>query len=227
MAGRPDPNLDLVKLVKQLQRDVENLKAASGFFGTGVHPNGVGGLDSDTYVAGTEGFRLQGDGNVELNGDLTVNGQMNVDGDLDITGGLTMPAGIISNSWLANLVGWRSIAADGATGWGTSTSMATKAATSVTVPSGYDTALVIAWGLVTYQDSAPNRFDCRCVIEGNNGPTLPNLANLAGQTTVLHSRNLAVTAGQVLDLSVQVLSAAPASNSVNTAICGGFALFSR
>ncbi|QIM20535.1 hypothetical protein G7075_04280 [Phycicoccus sp. HDW14] len=234
MAGRPDPSIDIFKVIKELQRDVANLKAASSFFGTGVRPNGVGGLDSDTYAPGVEGFRLQGNGNVELNGDLDVNGSsrvdgpMTVNGDLDVTGSFTLPDNSIDNSWLANLTGWRAISTDSATGWATSTSMATKASTTVTVPTGYDTALVIAWGLVTFQDSAPNRFDCRCVIEGTAGPTLINLADLVNQTTVLQSRSLAVTSGQVLDLSVQVLSAASTGGAAaNTAICGGFALFAR
>lgn len=228
MGRVPNPRRTLSGELKKTREQARRQSDASPFFGSGVHPNGEGGLDSDTYVAGTEGFSLKGNGDVELNGDLDVNGQMTVDGNLDVTGTFSLPANSISNSWLANLTGWRAVTADSATGWSTSTSMVDKAATSVTVPSGYDTALVVAWGLVTFQDSAPNRFDCRCVIEGNNGPTLINLANTVGQTTVLHSRSLSVTSGQVLNLSVQVLSAvATGGAAANTAICGGVALFSR
>ena len=216
MGRVPNPRRTLSGELKKTREQTKRSSNASPFFGTGIHPNGVGGIDSDTYEAGVEGFSLKGNGDVELNGDLNV------------TGTFSLPANSIDNSWLASLTGWRAVTADSATGWSTSTSMVSKAATSVTVPAGYDTALVVAWGLVTFQDAAPNRFDCRCVIEGNTGPTLINLADTVGQTTVLPSPSLAVTSGQVLNLSVQVLSAvATGGVAANTAICGGVALFSR
>lgn len=234
MGRVPNPRRTMTGELRKAREQTRAVSNSSPFFGTGVHPNGVGGLDSDTYVAGTEGFSLKGTGDVELNGNLDVNGSsrvdgpMTVNGNLDVTGAFTLPVNSILNAWLASQVGWGAVAADSSTGWSTSTSMSNKAATSITVPAGYDTALVVAWGMVTFQDSAPNRFDCRCVIEGNSGPTLINLANLVGQSTVLHSRAIAVSPGQVLNLSVQVLSAvATGGAAANTAVCGGVALFSR
>ena len=44
------------------------------FFGTGFHPNGEGGMDSDNYLAGEAGFSLRGsDGYLEIN-DVLIRG---------------------------------------------------------------------------------------------------------------------------------------------------------
>lgn len=220
MAQQPEPYPKLSKQLADLREEVRQLRNRSPYTGTGLVPTAEG----ETTVTGD----LVISGNESVTGSLDVSGDMAITGNLDVTGTFTLPANSINNSWLASLTGWRAITAASSAGWATTTSMVNKAATSVTVPSGYDTALVIAWGLVTFQDTAPNRFDCRCVIEGNAGPTLINLANTVGQTTILHSRSISVTSGQVLDLSVQVLSAvATGGQPANTAICGGFALFSR
>lgn len=204
MSAKPDPFRTLTREIRTMKEQLRRLSNASPFSGSGM--------------------RVTAPDQMQVDGSLLVNG------NLDVTGDFTLPAASIDDSWLANLTGWSAVTPDSGTAWSTSTSMVDKAATTVTVPSGkgYDTALVVAWGLVTFQDAAPNRFDCRCVIEGNNGPTLPNLANTVGQTTVLHSRSLAVTDGQVLNLSVQVLSAvATGGAAANTAVVGGVVLFRR
>lgn len=219
MPAQPEPYLLLSKRLRDLEEEVRRLRNRSPFANSGM------AVTAEGEVTASGSVLVPGDLNVS--GNLGVSGNMALTGNLDVTGTFTLPAASIDDSWLANLTGWGAATAATATGWSTSTSMADKASTSLTVPAGYDSAIVVAWGLVTYQDSAPNRFDCRCVIEGNAGPTLANLANTVAQTTVLHSRSLAVTSGQVLNLSVQVLSAVAASSSTNTAVCGGFALFSR
>ena len=48
-------------LSNEIRKDREAARAsrnASPFFGTGMHPNGLGGLDSDNFVTDTSGYRL-------------------------------------------------------------------------------------------------------------------------------------------------------------------------
>jgi hypothetical protein len=212
---------DIVSMLRDMRRRLDALERRSPLANSGLSVVDEGALD----VHGN----LDVSGHLGVSGGMDVTGDLQVTGNMDVTGSFTLPDESISDSWLANLTGWASAPQDTATGWSTSTSFASKASTSVTVPGGkgYTTALVLAFGAVTYADSAPNRFDCRAVIEGSNGASLPNLANTVGQSTVLHTRTLAVTSGQVINLSVQVLSAVGASNSANVAVCGGFALFAR
>ena len=212
---------DVVQMLRDMRRRIDALERRSPLANSGLSIVDTNALEVSGSLAVT--------GDADISGDLEVSGDMQVTGNMDVSGTFTLPDASISDSWLANLTGWTSAPQDTATGWATTTSFANKASTSITVPSGkgYTSALVLCFGAVTYQDSAPNRFDCRAVIEGNNGPSLPNLANTVGQSTVLHTRSLSVTSGQVLNLSVQVLSAVGASNAANVAVCGGFALFAR
>jgi hypothetical protein len=172
-------------------------------------------------------FTLSGT-SVTAEGAQSVDGSMTVTGDLAVQGAFSLPDASVQDAWLATLVGWGSVPAVTTTAWATSASFAVKATTSLTVPAGFTTALVIGWGLVVFQDSAPNRFDSRVTIEGNVGPALINLANLVASSTVLHSAVLTVTGGQVLNLSVDVLTAAAtAGMPANQAVIGGVALYRR
>jgi hypothetical protein len=63
-------------LTGEIRKDRANARALlnrSPFFGTGMHPNGEGGIDSDNFVAGTSGYSFGSDGNAEFN-DLTLRG---------------------------------------------------------------------------------------------------------------------------------------------------------
>ena len=113
-------------------------------------------------------------------------------------------------------------------GFNVSTSQATKASTTITVPSGYTQALVMAVGSLTMADVAANRFDTRCGIAGNYGAALPNLANTVGSTSAAHTRTLTgLSTGGTITLEVQALAAVSATNAANTAIVTGFAIFFR
>jgi hypothetical protein len=50
-------------------------RSSSPFYGTGMHPNGEGGIDSDNYVAGVSGYSFGADGNAEFN-DVTLRGAL-------------------------------------------------------------------------------------------------------------------------------------------------------
>jgi hypothetical protein len=117
-----------------LQREVKKAKEGSAFMGTGMHPNGAGGLDSDNFDP-THGFSFKDTGDAEFNGNVDIGGTLNVTGNTVIGGTLSLPAGIIDNDALANPVVPASIweQASGFTvgvAWGT---VITKA---VTVPAG-------------------------------------------------------------------------------------------
>jgi hypothetical protein len=54
--------------LKKIEDQLRRMQNSSAFFGTGVHPNGEQGLDSDNYVQGVSGFTLNGGtGNAEFN----------------------------------------------------------------------------------------------------------------------------------------------------------------
>jgi len=74
MGAQPEPWRTLSAEIRKLREQVRRLGNASAFTGTGVHPNGDQGLDSDNFVPGTSGFSLHGGtGNAEFN-DLTLRG---------------------------------------------------------------------------------------------------------------------------------------------------------
>lgn len=60
MAKMPDPWNGLKDEIRRLWKAIEELRRRSPFTGTGVHPNGQQGLDSDNYSPGASGFSLNG-----------------------------------------------------------------------------------------------------------------------------------------------------------------------
>lgn len=58
---------------KAQQETDRQLRSRSAFTGTGMHPNGSGGIDSDNYAAGVSGYHFGADGNAEFN-DVTLRG---------------------------------------------------------------------------------------------------------------------------------------------------------
>lgn len=74
MSARPDPWYDLRSRLKAIEEQLRRQRNTSPFSGTGIHPNGHQGLDSDNFVHGVSGYSFQGDtGNAEFN-DLTLRG---------------------------------------------------------------------------------------------------------------------------------------------------------
>lgn len=192
--------------------------------GLSVPEEGVTQVDGTLDVVGD----LNVSGNLGVSGPATFAGDTEIGGNAAITGTLSLPAGIIDNDALAHQTDAGIAPADTQTGWATTTSMATKASTSVTVPAGFTEALVVALGTVVFQDTAPNRFDSRCRIEGTNGDTIVSLASNVGNASPNHMTLLSVTGGQVINVDVQVLSAvATGGQPANQAAIKAFAVFLR
>ena len=73
MAQMPNPFPSLLARIKRIEDRQNQQLASSPFFGTGMHPNGNGGIDSDNFAAGTSGYSFKADGDAEFN-DLTLRG---------------------------------------------------------------------------------------------------------------------------------------------------------
>lgn len=74
MGRKPEPWPDILRDLEKMRETIDRLVHRSPFFGTGMHTNGQGGMDSDTYVHGVSGFSLKGStGNIEVN-DITLRG---------------------------------------------------------------------------------------------------------------------------------------------------------
>jgi hypothetical protein len=207
--------------LRDLQRQIDALRGAaslrngaiSGGQGLAVDPGGVvqsSDFDGDaaTNDAGTTGWQLA-HGNAAF-------------------GSITLRDGIIGDDALQNPVTGGVAPSDFQGAFATTTTLTDKASTSITIPAGFTSALVLATATVVYQDTAPNRFDCRCTINGNAGPTIINLANLTACSSAFHERSLTgLTPGGSITLTVQVRSAVAASNSANQAYISGLAVFTR
>ena len=73
MGKQPDPFPSLIQRIRKIEEWMRRKDSSSPFFGTGMHPNGSGGIDSDNFVAGVSGYSLKNTGNVEFN-DVTLRG---------------------------------------------------------------------------------------------------------------------------------------------------------
>jgi hypothetical protein len=212
--------------------DVSGLLAVTGpaTIGGTLATTGATTIGGTLGVTGpaTIGGTLNVTGTTTLGATTGVTGALNVSGPMAVTGTLSLPAGIINNAALANQVLGAVAAAVTNTGWATTTAMASKAGTSITVPAGFTSALVTALGMVVFVDTAPNRFDCRIVIEGTAGPTIITLASNAGSASPNQTKVVPVVGGQVLNIDVQVLSvAATAGNAANQASITASVVFLR
>lgn len=121
MARQPDPWKSLRDEFRKLQDQIRRMQAASPFFGTGVHPNGNQGLDSDNYVPATSGFSLDGGTGVAEFKDIIL---------------YDLP-----NSMLANPV-MAAAAYDYTTNFALSTTLTNIRTKSIPVPAGFTTAAV-------------------------------------------------------------------------------------
>lgn len=67
MSALPQPWRDIRDVIKEIREDVRRLKNRPTFFGTGMHANGQGGIDSDNYQPGVSGYSFGADGEAEFN----------------------------------------------------------------------------------------------------------------------------------------------------------------
>ena len=232
MSKLPSTGPSLQRWLRQQERKAQRQQQSSAFArsGTSVSAEGV----------------VTVDGELDINGPLAVHGNAAFDGYTTI-GGVDVVANLVAQqaSLTATVSDLAAAVADIATlvseqvtaavapavtqtAWATTTSMVSKAGTTVTVPAGFTSALVTALGMVVFQDTAANRFDCQCVIEGTQGPTIISLANLTGSASPSQTRVMAVTGGQVLNIDVQVLSVvATGGMAANQAVITASVVFLR
>ena len=115
-----------------------------------------------------------------------------------------------------------------ASGWASSTGHATKAASSINVPSGYSQAYVFALASMHFQDPSPNGGWIRAVIAGQAGGEMGGLANLNLGQSASHTVALGGLNGGSIGLEMQMRSsAATGGNSGRIAQISGFAIFLR
>ena len=149
-------------LWKEQQEIDRQLRSRSAFTGTGMHPNGLGGIESDNFVAGASGYKFDYTGNAEFN-DLTLRG------------------GIIGNDALTNPTAPGVVWAD-LHNFGLSTTLTNKLTSTITVPAGFTTAAVSVVGrCFVYNPNTTGGYDgaggdylfAQTNVAGYNGNTLP------------------------------------------------------
>lgn len=223
MAQMPEPWKTLSSEFAKVRERLRQLENRSPFFGTGIHPNGNQGLDSDNFVAGVSGYSFQGDtGNAEFN-DLTLRG------------------GIIGNDALttptAPGVVWAT-----ASNFAVSTSYTTLITRTVTVPPGFTSAAVSLTGRVFAIDpnttggsngSGADYLYALTTIAGIDGNGLPiplggyngSIINACPLSTILTG----LTPGGTFTVSLSAASSfqAFAADASNTADLGGSILWFR
>lgn len=122
MGKQPDPIPSLLTRLRKIEAWMARKDSSSPFYGTGMHPNGAGGLDSDNFVTDVSGYRLAE--TPEFN-------------DVKLRGG------IIGNDALSEPVRAARLH-DDATGFAVGTGQgAVILSASVTVPAGYTQAIVL------------------------------------------------------------------------------------
>lgn len=126
MAALPEPWKSLRAKLEAIAERVRKLENRSPFFGTGMHANGSGGIDSDNFVTGTSGYSFKSDGNAEFN-DLTLRG------------------GIIGNDALTNPVIPQSVWKGTTSNFGLAVAWSTLVTQNLTVPSGVTSVQIIGF----------------------------------------------------------------------------------
>jgi hypothetical protein len=137
MGSKPDPHRRLSSEIRRINGNAQRQSNAPSFFNTGLNVNGPGVLNSDTYVPGVSGFSLNGGtGNIEVN-DIVLRG------------------GIIGNDALSNPVSTGQ-AFVGTSGFGLTVAGSWLLTRTATVPSGFDTVTVSAFGRCAAINSTAN-----------------------------------------------------------------------
>lgn len=151
MGALPEPWASLRARIESIESRLTHLLNRSPFFGTGMHPNGVGGIDSDNFVAGTSGYSFKNNGNAEFNN-------------------LTLRGGIIGNDALANPIQVSSVVG-GATNFSISTTSTLKSSYSLTVPAGFTQAVVLCFasGNAINSTGATDYLTVQAAVNGATG----------------------------------------------------------
>ncbi|HET8537606.1 MAG TPA: hypothetical protein VFL73_10555, partial [Solirubrobacteraceae bacterium] len=207
--------------MRGMERRLAALEGRSAFYGTGVHPNGEQGLDSDNYVAGESGFSLRGgSGDAEFNE-------------------LTLRAGIIGDNALASLVRFDVMQAQ-ALGFAVPVGLTTVASQTWVAPAGFTrvsisvVGKVFAYNPTSALDYIASLVRLVRVSDGAiiNGPATWTAASGSGGSGTSVTTGVAVfalNANDSIRLEVQATTsnAAWAANPDNQASLAGSITWSR
>jgi hypothetical protein len=214
VAALPEPYKSLRAAIERMQGQIRELYNRSPFFGTGMHANGSGGIDSDNFVAGTSGYSFKSNGNAEFN-DLTLRG------------------GIIGNDALTDPVSGDIDAGGSTTNFAVSTTSSAKHSSTIPVPAGFTQALVMCSASVTANNNTAS-FDYMTVQAAVNGVgggsiSIPVNPGEFNGTTVTRTSLLTGLSGGTI--SVQAFAGTTVGNwaahSSNIANVNALAIFTR
>lgn len=150
---------DFPEMWAALKAEVKKATEGSSFSGTGVHPNGNQGLDSDNYAEDGSGNAISG---------FTLNGNTGVAKFKDIV------LYDLPNSMLASPTSPEAIYAQ-TTNFGLSTTLANKLTKTLTVPAGFTkAAITVTCRIFVYNPNTTGGYD------GAGGDYLYGQANVQG-----------------------------------------------
>lgn len=214
----PNDEAWLVRKVQDMERQLNELRAANVFGLTGIRPKD-GGTDLDGFV--------------NINGPLEVNGDSEFTGDMKVSGTLDLPAGIIGNAALAAPLEPQAIYSD-ADGFTLTPAEQDFCVTSFTVPAGYRKAVVVATGTVnTYNtNAAPDYLWARAYINAGFGRRMFALMDAnSGPASLTVNKQALMTDlvdGEVITCKLRLASqTANVTSGSNGASMNAFAFFTR
>lgn len=164
MSAQPEPWRTLSAEIKKLREQTRALANRSPFFGTGIHPTGVGGMASDSF-----------DGNLATR-DAGTTGWAFDDSHVAV-GDLILRPGSIGNDTLAHPI-QADINGNNGIGSSVSTTSTSMATTTLTCPAGFTSALVRAdaVGEAVNTTASPDYLYVMASIQGIGGGEVYNSA---------------------------------------------------
>lgn len=201
VAGQMPPGDDaLIRMIQDLQRDVRELKAQD--------------------VLRTAGL-------IAAPNQLTVQGELDVTGPMVVGGTLSLPAGIIDNAALAHPL-YVAFGTNSQSNFAVGTSFGDVAVAPVTIPAGFNSAVVMVFGKVmVYNAASASWLYIEC---GKAGDTFGGMAEPLPAGYSVHEMVGILTvsgtlAAGTLNTAVRI-SATPglAANSANTAFTRSMAI---
>lgn len=215
MSRQPSTSFSYSGAIDDIKAQLRQMRSASPFYGTGMHPNGNGGMDSDNYVAGASGYSFHDDGNAEFNQ-------------------ITLRSGIVGNDALTSPVA-PGVIFDSRTNFALTTTLTNILTTTVTVPPGFTRAAVsVVCRVFAYNNTASlDYLYGQANIAGLNGYALPlavsgsggSGTNISPYSTVL--TGLTPGGSFAVQIAASTSFAAWAANSGNTCETSGSVMWFR
>lgn len=194
MSALPQPWRDITGIIKEIREDVRRLKNKPTFFGTGMHANGQGGIDSDNYQPGISGYSFGADGEAEFNT-------------------LILRAGSVASSALSSPY-VPGVAGTEATNFALGTTASEVAGVDLTVPEGCTQLAITMTGHVYAENPTETADALWASVRVGDTAATPLGVPLDGSSLATASSSLAASLGNLEPLSTVHLSMWAAS-SVN------------